>query len=241
MEVALSKSAKLSHKPHEKKFPSGHPPPPAMLWARDATETIVHKIEHFFPTGQHKCRHTERSERVREDGGQNPKFFNLDKDACFHVWKGLWEKAGRSLIASRLFCPSPLSSPHWQVWLSVPAAFLRPAPANCGPYIHTSRSNLTQYCVIGSSREWGETGIECELPLIPTAGRPSETEAEVTSRELAPHLWMQRQVCKQNEEVIFSAARYSLTGKRGTRGKPGSRLGQGLEQHFWKEMLNSGV
>lgn len=44
-----------------------------------------------------------------------------------------------------------------------------PTAANCGPYIHTPRSDLTQCRVIGSSREQGETGIACELPL--TYGR----------------------------------------------------------------------
>ena len=40
------------------------------------------------------------------DGSQT--FSALRPHAHFHVWKGLWEKAGRTLIASRLFCPSPL-------------------------------------------------------------------------------------------------------------------------------------
>lgn len=139
-------------------------------------------------------------ERI-EDRAQT--FSALRKDTHFCVWKELGEKEGRSLIASRLFCPSPLTSSHWQVWLSVPAAFLSPASANCGPYIHTPRSNLTQGCIIGSSREPRETSTECELPLTPTAGRFSETVAEVTGRELALCPWTQWQACRQNDDFIF--------------------------------------
>lgn len=177
---------------------------------------------------------------VRKGWGTKLKVFQSWWRCMFPCLKGVIGEGRKESNCIQIVL-SPLASSHWQVWLSVPAAFVSPLPGNCGPYIHTPRSNLTQYCVIGSSREWGETGIECELPLIPTAGRPSQTEAEVTGRELAPCLWMQRQVCTQNEEVIFSADRYSLTAKRGSRGKPGSRLGQGRGQRFWKEMVNSGV
>lgn len=203
-EAASLKSAKLSHKPHEKKFPLGDPPPPATLWARDTAEQFPVGLNISSSLLESTSADVQKGAGGRERMGDEAQTFSaLKKDACCHVWKGLWEMAGRTLIASRLFCPSPLASSHWQVWLSVPAAFLSPAPTNCGPYIHTHRSNLTQYCIIGSSRERGETGIECELPLIPTAGRSSKTEAEVTGRELA--LWpsTQWQVCRQNDNLIF--------------------------------------
>lgn len=164
-------------------------------------------------------------------GDKAQTFSSLKEDAHFCVWKGLWEKVGRTLIASRLFCPSPL---HLAGWSDCQYPQLSsPAPANCGPYIHPPRSNLTQCWIIGTSGEQGDMGTECELPPTPAAGRSSKTEAEVTGRELALCPGTQWQVCRQNDNLIFQCCqskgpkpKYSLTGKRRTKWKPSSRLGQ---------------
>lgn len=154
-----------------------------------------------------------------EDGRRSPNFLILEGRFTFLCLKGAVEKVGRTLIASRLFCPSSLhlagrsDCQHPQL----PS----PAPANCGPYTHTPRSNLTQCWIIGTSREQGEMGTECELPPAPAAGRSSEGEAEVTGRELALCPGTQWQVCRQNDDLIFQCCqsegpklKYFLTGKR---------------------------
>lgn len=133
--------------------------------------------------------------------------------------KGAVGEGGQDSNCIQIVLSFPTSS-HWQSDCQYPQ-LCSPAPANCGPYIHTPRSNLTQCWIIGTSREQGEMGTECELPPAPAAGRSSERGAAVTGRELALCPGTRWQLCRQNDDSIFQCChskgpkhKYSLTGKR---------------------------
>lgn len=173
---------------------------------------------------------TYRNEWEVEDGGQSPNFFILVGTCTFLCLKGAVGEGGQDSNCIQIVLSFPTSS-YWQVWLYPQLS--SPAPPNCGPYIHPPRSNLTQCWIIGTSREQGEMGTECESPPTPAAGRSSETAAEVTGRELALCPGTQWQVCRQNDDLIFWCCqskgpkpKYSLTGKRRTKWKPSTRPGQ---------------